>query len=176
MSLKVLGDRFRARQAPAAVAPATPAAPSADLERAQRSVAAANAKAERSAKAEAAALKSASEAQARADAQLLDATVSSAAARARVLNPSQVAALVRDRYELVGGKVVPRSDATLDLDADLGAWLAVDGKHFLPAAVPGGGSGAPANPTPPKQGAPHDLTTDAGKTAYARERYASAVR
>lgn len=161
MSLKLLRRK----------APAAPAAPdatvTAELERARREASAARAASERVAKELEAARKETLDARAAAAAQHLDAAIGSAAAKARAINPSHVVALTRDRYELVDGKVRAKADPTKDLDADLAEWLGSDGKHFVPAVVPGGGAGAPASPATPAIGAPHDLASDTGRTAYA---------
>lgn len=170
MSLKVLGQRF-ARPI------ATPAKPDTEaLDRARREVNAAKAAAERSAKETAEALKVAAAAQADRDRFLLDSALTGAASKARAINPQQVNALLRDRFELVEGKVRPKDKPEADVDAYIGEWLGTDGKHFLPASVPSGGAGAPSSPQAPRAAAPHDLTTSAGMTAYAREREASAKR
>lgn len=173
MSLKVLTARIKRPEAKPAVD--TDALARAD--RAERAANAARGQAEAARKEVEAARKEVADAALARDRQMLDNALSSAAAKARALNPAQVVALTRDRYELVNGKVVPKDKPDADLDAHLGEWFqSADGKHFIPAAVPGGGSGAPANPNAPKSAAPHDLTTATGMTDYARSRETQAKR
>lgn len=173
MSLKVLTSKLRRPEAK----PAVDTSAIERAERAERAALAARAQADRAQKEVEASKAEAIAAQKARDAQLLDSTLSSAAAKARVLNPAQVVALTRSSFELVEGKVRPRDKPDADVDTYLGEWLASpDGKHFLPAVVPGGGSGAPGTTTPPKGAAPHDLTTSKGMTDYAREREQRAKR
>ena len=167
MSLKILSDRFRKPAAPPVAALAKPD-PEAEA-RATRAAAAAQGRIDRAEKAAAAAEAKATAAEARAASQHLQSEVTAAAGRLRVLNAAQVTQLASGRYELVDGKVRSKLDPSKDLEADLGEWLASEGKHFLPAAVPGGGSGAPANPAAPKAAAPRDLSTQQGRDAYAAE-------
>lgn len=162
MSLKVLASRARKVVAPApdhAVA----------LERAQREALAAVARSERATADAVAARKEVAEAKATAAKNDLDARITASAARARAINPAHVVALTRDRYEMVDGKVRSKVDPLKDLDADLGEWLGSEGKHFVAALVPSGGSGAPGTTVAPSGAAPHNLKTAEGATAYARE-------
>lgn len=162
MSLKALASRARKSVAPA---PDHAAA----LERAQREASAARARTERAEADAVAARKEVADEKAARARQDLESRVSAAAAQARALNPAHVVALTRDRYEIVDGKVRSKADPAKDLDADMGEWLASEGKHFLPAQVPSGGSGAPGTTVAPAAAAPHDLKTQQGRDAAARE-------
>lgn len=119
--------------------------------------------------------KQAAEAQAEAARVRIESAVTSAASKARALNPGHVAQLLGNKVKLVDGKLtVDGSDK--DVDAYVAEWLGSEGKHFLPASVPSGGSGASGNPNPPPAKAAHDLSTKAGMTAYARDRELNARR
>lgn len=173
MSLKALANRMKRREA----APAQGGAPQTneELERAKRAQAQAQKDAEKARAELAAAQQAAQAAQAERDRVRIESMLTSAASKNRAMNPSQVSQLLGSRVRLVDGKaVVEGSDK--DVDAFVAEWLGSEGKHFLPASVPGGGSGGPANPNPPPTKAAHDLTTNAGLTAFARERDASATR
>lgn len=172
MSLKALASRMKRREAPAQGG--TPQT-NEELERVKRQQAQAQKEAEKARTELAAAQQAAQQAQAERDRVRIDSLVTNAASKARALNPSQVSQLLSSRVKLVDGKAaVEGSDK--DVDAFVAEWLGSEGKHFLPASVPGGGSGGPANPNPPPAKTQHDLTTSAGLTAYARERDAGATR
>lgn len=172
MSLKAVASRMRGR------APAQGQQPpqnTEELERAKRAQAQAAKEAEAARRETAQAQAAAAAAAAERDGVRIDSLITSAASKARALNPAQVSQLLRGRVKLVDGKAtVEGSDK--DVDAFVAEWLGTEGKHFLPASVPGGGSGGPANPQPPPQKATHDLSTNEGLTAYARSRAASATR
>jgi len=161
VSLKVLQARIKA--------PAVSQETTAELERARRELALAKAQAAAHAKDVEDARKASAAAQAERDRLVLEHKLTDAASKARALSPAQVAALMRDRFEVRDGKVLAKDKPDADVDTVVTEWLGSDGKHFLPAAVPSGGSGAPATAGTPKLGAPLDLTTDVGMTAYARE-------
>ena len=177
MSVRALSAKMK-RRAPAGAAPAINADAAAEIERAKRQQLLSAKDAE---KARADLVKAQAEtAAALADARKVrvQAAVTSAASKARALNPAQVASLLSGSVEDRDGKLVVKGadGADVDVDTYVPAWLASDGKHFLPASVPGGGSGAPATPNGAKPAAAHDLTTNKGLTDYARERDAGAFR
>lgn len=173
MSLKVLAGRLKRPEAK----PAVDNDAAERLARAERAAVAARAQADAARKEVEQSKAQALEAQKARDQQMLESAVSSAAAKARALNPAQVMALTRGQFELVDGKVRPKDKPDADVDTYLTEWLSSpDGKHFLPAVVPGGGSGAPGTTTPPKGAAAHDLTTKDGMTAYAQQRDKSGKR
>lgn len=172
MSLKAIASRMKSRgPAQGQQAPQN----TEELERAKRAQAQAAKEAEAARQALAKAQAEAAQAQAERDGVRIDSLITSAASKARALNPAQVSQLLRGRVKLVDGKAtVEGSDK--DVDAFVSEWLNTDGKHFLPASVPGGGSGGPSNPQPPPNKAAHDMTTSEGLTAYARSRAATATR
>ncbi|MBL0219654.1 MAG: hypothetical protein IPQ07_38040 [Myxococcales bacterium] len=167
MSLKVLAGRIKRPEA-------KPAVEAVELDRARREATAARGQTEAARKEAAEAQKRADEARAALERQTLDSTIAGSAAKARALNPTHVVALTRDRFEIVDGKVRPKDKPDADVDTYMTEWLGSEGKHFLPAQVPGGGAGAPGTVAAPKMGTPHDMTTDAGLTGYARDRVKSA--
>lgn len=171
MSFKALQNKLKPRTA-------APAAETAEaIERARRAETIARGQATAAQKQAEEAQKRADEAIKARDAHLLESTLSSTAAKLRAHNPSQVVKLRLDAYELVEGKVRPKDKPEAELEAHMGEWLAsAEGKHFVSPMVPGGGAGAPANPTAPKAATAHDLTTAEGATAYARERVKNAKR
>lgn len=166
MSLKVLAGRMKRTEAPTI--------DTTEIDRARRAEAIARGQAEAARKEAEEARKAAAAAQAERDRHLLESAIGSAAAKHRALNPAHVVALTRDRFELRDGKVIAKDKPDADAEAYLGEWLAAEGKHFLPAQVPGGGAGAPSSAAAPKIAPPADLTTAEGMSAYARGRVASA--
>lgn len=167
MSLKVLAGRLKRSEAPAV--------DTSEIERARRAEAVARGQAEAARKEAEEARKAAAAAAAERDRHVLESAIGSAAAKHRALNPAHVVALTRDRFELRDGKVVAKDKPDADAEAYLGEWLAAEGKHFLPAQVPGGGAGAPSSAAAPKIAPPTDLTTAQGMTEYARSRVAGAA-
>ncbi len=170
MALRKLSAALAAR-----AKPATNHDP-ADLERARRAE-------ERSRREAETATKKVQEAEAKAlaaqkerDALAIEHALATAAGEHRALNGGQVAQLVRDRYEIKDGKVVFKTDPAKSIKDSLGEWLNSDGKHFLPASVPGGGAGAPGVTSTPKTSAPADVSTAEGATQYLRDRYAGGMR
>lgn len=172
MSLKALASRLARRQGqPQGATPQT----NEELERMKRQQAQAEKAAEKARADLLAAQALAQTAAAERDGVRIESALTGAASKARALNAGQVASLLRNKVKLVDGKMsVEGSDK--DVDTYVSEWLNGEGKHFLPASVPGGGSGGPANPNPPPAKNAHDLTTNAGLTAYARERAAGATR
>lgn len=168
MSLKIL-DALKRREPPKVDTSAAEQAVAQAKAQAAAQVKAAEA---RVAKAEASA-KAATEAAAKAARALedaaLDTQLSNALATAKVLNPAHATALLRSRFALVDGKVVSKDDPTKGVTDVVTGFLADEGRYMLPAAVPGGGAGAPSTPSAPAAAKPHDLTSNAGQTAFARQ-------
>lgn len=100
---------------------------------------------------------------------LLERTVMEVVGVHRPHNPAHAMALLRSKFEVRDGKVIHRTDAAKDVAATVKEFFdGAEGKYMLPAVVPGGGGGAPANPNAPQTGPAPDLSTRDGATTYAR--------
>lgn len=96
-------------------------------------------------------------------AALVDAHLTTLAAR--TIAPAQVVSLIRSQFAVKDGKVVHTTDASKTPAQVVEAWLATEGRHFLPASVPAG-AGSPGIPAAPSAPEPLDLTTSKGATAF----------
>lgn len=173
MSLRKL---FARTKAPAADKPPANADQAAELARQQRAAEAARKEAQKALAEAEAAKKAQAQAVDEANRVRVESAITGAAAKARALNPGHVAALLGGKVKVGEGGKLSVDGSDKDLDAYVTEWLSGEGKHFLPAAVPGGGSGAPASPASPPQVKTYDLKTAEGMTAYARDREAAAHR
>lgn len=84
----------------------------------------------------------------------------------KTVAPAHVVALVREAFEVdAHGKVTVRGRSDVTPAQYMEAWLAGEGKHFLPPSVPAG-AGSSAFPGSAPQAQPMDLRTASGATSF----------